>query len=183
MIMEPQYSEQKLSELMLYVAAKCERQPFFGAVKLNKILFFADFCAYFNRGRPITGSPYQRNDFGPTPVRLLSVRNALEISGSAILRADVVPGGHTQKRLIPLRPADLSLFEAEEIAIVDYVIEHLRDMNGTEVSDLSHRFPGWKLAERGERIPYYTVFIPAQIRQLSSKDADWARSVVRRIAA
>lgn len=38
--------DRRLAELILYIAEKCERDPNFGATKLNKILTFADFSAY-----------------------------------------------------------------------------------------------------------------------------------------
>jgi hypothetical protein len=62
--------EARLRELILYIAARCERDPRFGATKLNKILLFADFLAYFRRRRPITGVEYMRLPNGPAPRRL-----------------------------------------------------------------------------------------------------------------
>jgi hypothetical protein len=32
-------------------------------------------------------------------------------------------------------------------------------MTGTQVSDLSHQEPGWRLTEVGETIPYSTAFL------------------------
>lgn len=37
---------EKLRELMLYLAIKCESDPRFGAVKLNKLMFVIDVSAY-----------------------------------------------------------------------------------------------------------------------------------------
>jgi hypothetical protein len=33
-------------------------------------------------------------------------------------------------------------------------LERLRDYSGTDVSELSHRFLAWRIANIGERIPY-----------------------------
>ena len=46
--------EVRLLELILYVAEKCQDDPKFGATKLNKILWWADFLAYAQHGTPIT---------------------------------------------------------------------------------------------------------------------------------
>ena len=52
------FNEGKFKELVLYIASRCERDPTFGAVKLNKELFFSDFWAYAEFGEPITGAEY-----------------------------------------------------------------------------------------------------------------------------
>ena len=46
---------QKFKELVLHISQKCADDPSFGAVKLNKILFFADFASSAHYGTPITG--------------------------------------------------------------------------------------------------------------------------------
>src|SRR6266498_2034018 len=66
--------EERLREMILYICAKCADDPAFGATKLNKILWFSDFLAYFQRGVPITGVAYQRLSRGPAPKRLVPVR-------------------------------------------------------------------------------------------------------------
>ena len=50
----------RMAELIVYIADLCQEDPTFGATKLNKILFYADFASYAKYGRPITGQEYQR---------------------------------------------------------------------------------------------------------------------------
>ena len=45
--------EAKLKELMLYVADKCSQDPNFGATKLNKILWWANFLAFGKIRKPV----------------------------------------------------------------------------------------------------------------------------------
>ena len=85
--------DRRLAELILYIAEKCERDPNFGATKLNKILAFADFSAYFETGRPITGAEYMRTPQGPVPRRLPPVRAELEARHEIAMR--VVSEGST----------------------------------------------------------------------------------------
>lgn len=175
------YDEAKLRELIVYVADKCERDRFFGAVKLNKILFYSDFIAYSTTGRPITGAEYSKQQFGPVATRSPSVKRALIKRRAVFEKDDPVPGGYEQKKLLALRQPVLSKFAAAEIAIVDRVIESLRDNSGADVSEMSHQYPGWKLAEMGEKIPYYTVFLPQTPIPLSKSDLEWARGVTERL--
>ena len=80
--------------------------------------------------------------------------------------------GHVQSRLIALREADLAEFSGAEVAIIDAVIRDLWDQNATEVSDLSHRFLGWEVADLQEVIPYVSVFLDS--RPLTAKEEERA---------
>lgn len=166
---------------MLYVAAKCETHRRFGATKLNKILFFADFAAYEQRGKSITGAAYQRLPAGPAPVELKPAEAELVQSQRAVVRTAPIPGwSHPEKRLVALKPPDLSLFDGEEIAIVDAVIDDLEDATAADVSEMTHRLPGWQLAKDGEEIPYFTAFLPAERLPLTDAERKRAEEVVAR---
>lgn len=66
-------NKEKFRELILYVANMSRNDPDFGAVKLNKILYYADFRAYRELGRPISGAAYRKLSEGPAPRQLLRV--------------------------------------------------------------------------------------------------------------
>lgn len=155
----PSKEEAKFAELVLYVAGKTRADLRGGAVKLNKYLYFSEFSAVRRLGRPITGVEYQKLTHGPAPRRLLPVRDALVSEGSARLerRQDVFGYEHTD--LVPLRDADLSQFSADEIRIIDEVIDELLPLSGTQVSDLSHRDAGWMMVSVGDTIPYELAFV------------------------
>ncbi len=151
-------ADRKLRELMLYVSSRCDGDHLFGATKLNKILFFADFLAFGRLGKSITGQEYQRLRNGPAPRRLKPLRAAMvEARDCAMAERRVFD--KFQHRLLPLRDADLSEFSGEEIAVVDEVISALRNDTASEVSERSHQFIGWEAAAEGEVIPYETVFL------------------------
>jgi hypothetical protein len=57
----------------LLIATRSEGDEPFGAVKLNKLLFYADFFAYVKFGECITGQEYQKLAQGPAPRRMLPV--------------------------------------------------------------------------------------------------------------
>jgi len=153
-----QCDREKLKELMLYVAARSATDPNFGAIKLNKILYFSDFLMYGRTGQSITGCTYQKLDHGPAPREIVRERKAMAKKGEATTAA-CIAYGHTQKRLVPLREANLDVFTASEISLVDFVIEALQEHNARQVSDMTHDETGWKLAALREDIPYNTVFL------------------------
>jgi len=175
------YDEQKLMELMLYVALKCQDDKTFGNTKLNKILFFSDFCAFRKFGHPITGAVYQKLEHGPAPRRLLPAAKTLESDKRAGWQAASLGRYNNQKRLIALQNPNLSLFAAEEIALVDWVVDQLAGKTGKEVSDLSHELPGWQCAEMGEDIPYFTACLPSTPEPLTQDELDWATEVAATI--
>lgn len=153
-----EYDAEKLRELVLHISRQSEGDPCFGAVKLNKILFYADFLAYRHFGRPITGSEYQKLDHGPAPRQLKPLRDRMKREGALAVRKTEY-GGYLQHRTLALREPILGKFTADEIALVDRVIKDLWGQNAADVSDRSHRFIGWQLAKLGETIPYSVALL------------------------
>jgi hypothetical protein len=168
-------NEARYRELVLYICQKCASDPKFGATKLNKILYFSDFLAYATLGEPITGFEYQRLPNGPAPRRMVPMRDEMKRRCDLGFQEVKLRGGRTQQRVVNLRGPDLSVFTAEQIALVDRIIEELWNLDAEEVSELSHRMMGWKLAGMNETIPYETVFISAE--PLTESDVERAREL------
>lgn len=154
------YNLNKMKEMIVYIADRSALDDRFGATKLNKILFYADFIAYKELGKPITGSPYQRLRNGPAPVKLLPAQDALVMEGRVSVETRAFHGW-TQKVTKAKTPANLKEFSEPELQIVNDVIESLWKETATGVSDMSHEFIGWKLARNGEEIPYCVALVKA----------------------
>ena len=173
----PEFKEDKFKELVLYIAEKCTDDPAFGATKLNKILYFADFYAYGESGVPITGATYGKLPRGPAPHQLVSVREELSKTGDIFMRKDTYHG-YPQERMIPIREANLDLFTAKEIALVDDIIQKLWGINAANISDYTHRLAGWRIAEDGNDIPYESVFLSDE--GLTEDDINRAKELMDR---
>jgi hypothetical protein len=174
---EFEFDRSKFKELMLYIAASSEADSRFGAVKLNKILYYADALHYAEQGKPITGAVYVRRQFGQAPRDLLPIRAELVSEGRAAMRLERY-FGQTQKRLVSLVTPDLSAFGATEIELVDEVIGALWEKTAIEVSETSHRLMGWRCARENEEIPYHAIFLIDL--PLTEADRQWAREVAER---
>ena len=161
-----EYDERKFAELLLYAAKRLAVDPAGGAVKLSKVLFFAEFAHMRRHGRPISGAEYQKLQFGPEPRRLVPVRQRLLEQGSARM-VDEMYQGLMQERLVPLREPDLTLFSAEELGIVDSVAGELYGATATDASLMSHEEIGWQMVDERETIPYEAAFL----RRAVSTDA------------
>ena len=166
--------ERKFRELILYIASRCEEYKNVGATHLNKILFYSDFYAYVQFGKPITGATYQALEAGPAPRRLVPVRNDLIRAGDA----ELVGGeeDYDPVRLCARRDPDYSLFAAEELQLVDQIIEKLRHKTAKEISRESHELISWKCTAIGNPIPYQFALISE--RQLSNADREWASGII-----
>lgn len=168
-------ADEKLAELILYVSRKSETDKKFGSIKLNKILFYADFIQYGNTGSSITDAEYMRLRLGPGPRRLVPIREDLIRDGALEIRK-VSYMGRPQKRTVALRDPDLSHFSGAEIATVDEMIEGFWGADGKMASEFSHDFLGWKIANEGDEIPYESVFVSE--RSLTSAEKDHALELV-----
>ena len=156
--MDVAYSERKFTELVLYVADRLRQDRAGGATKLNKVVFFAEFTHLRRHHAVISGCEFQKLAHGPAPRQLVPVRQRLIQAGHAgLITEDFL--GRPQHRLVPTRPADLSVFSADELTSIDDVLDQLAGMTGTQVSELSHQEPGWRLTELGETIPFATAFL------------------------
>jgi Protein of unknown function (DUF4065) len=150
--------DQKFRELILFLAEKSEGDVPFGATKLNKLLFYIDFRAYAAQGKSVTGQKYQKLENGPAPKKLIPTVKKMEAAGELVYREHDYYGKR-QRRAIALRGPDLSLFSGPEVQLVNDVIKEFWGASARQMSEFSHRFLGWEVAELGEEIPYEVALI------------------------
>lgn len=177
MVQQIEFNEKKFREMIVYIAHKSQDDPRFSAVKLNKILFYADFSAYRELGIPISGATYQHVPEGPAPRELLPTRKAMVESEDIGLEPRVYLG-RVQRRITPLRSADLKIISPDECRIIDEVIDAFRHMDARQVSDYSHHEYGWQLTEEGETIPYTSAFFSAD--PLTQEQIERGQEIARR---
>jgi hypothetical protein len=154
--------DEKLRELILLIAEWCQADPKFGAIKLNKLLFHADFSAFLTHGEPITGQEYFKLPQGPAPRRLKSITEAMRKKNEFAWQ-EVPYYGRTQKKPVALRKADLSKFSGVDVDLIRQTVEKFWKLSATEISDQSHIFLGWKAARLQETIPYTTALVSRRL--------------------
>lgn len=166
---------QKAKELILYIAQKSEKDPTFGATKLQKQLFVSDFVFYGLTGKSITGLSYRKLKHGPVMRDFPSLAKELVEKERQAVYQIKESFGYPQERLIALRDADLSKFNAEEIDTIHSVIDDLKDANATELSKFTHALYGWIAARDEEDIPYETIFVTGE--RLTEEDIQFGREL------
>jgi hypothetical protein len=148
----------RLREMILYVAERCAEATYFGAVKLNKIIWKADFDSFAARRVPITGREYRRRRLGPAAVEMLPIHRRMQ--QDALIRVDRrdLGDGYIEHRTIALVKPNLTLFDADDLGYVDASIRHYWDMTGSESSDESHGV-AWSTRHDDDPMPYELAFL------------------------
>lgn len=150
-------NRERMRELMLFIADHCWDDANFGFTKLNKILYYCDFMAFAKLGKPITGMPYNKLQFGPVPTASEITREEMRRDEDIAISQEGSVTFH-RSRIVPLRGARLDLFSGPEVALVDSVVESFDGANAKQLSELSHN-RAWQSATWGEQLPYESIFV------------------------
>jgi hypothetical protein len=145
--------QRRLKEAALYVMRKAQDFGFFGLVKLNKILWRADFDSFRERRSPVTGRMYFKLKAGPAPFEMLPLLNEMRAAELIDIVDTNVPG---ELRPVALVEPVLNDFSPTDIRFLDEALAYYRDMTAAEASDDSHGL-AWKTREIGDPIPYDAV--------------------------
>jgi hypothetical protein len=142
--------QRRLKEASLYVMQKAAAFEFFGLVKLNKILWRADFEAFHERHIPVTGRQYQALPAGPAPFEMRPILNEMLRDGDIEIVETDVP---SELRPIAKVSPVLTFFSPHDLRFLDEAVAHYKDMTGTKASHESHGL-AWSTREVGDPIPY-----------------------------
>lgn len=167
--------KQKLKNLIHYICHKVKDPSKLGKTKLNKVLYYSDFLFYLQNYRPITGEIYIKDKLGPVSKNLNQILQELEKEEKVFEREQAVID-FARHELVSIKRPDISKFEPEEIALIDEVIEVIRnDYTAKSISDLTHD-EAWEVARHGEEIPYYTIL--GKESKPSDKAIEWAKNAI-----
>lgn len=176
--MAVEFDPSRFEDLVLYIAHQTAHDENFGRLKLAKVLFYADFAVYRDEGRSMSGATYKRMPFGPFPRELEAAEEALSADKRAFL--DYVTPEGEEKKIRPLVPEpDVSRFlDAWQVLVLKDWITRISAAGSKEISELSHRHPGWRLARTNEAdIPFSTALLPQE--RPTAQDAEDAKRIAR----
>lgn len=146
-------SYSKLKNIILYFIEKCDNVF---NTKMNKLLFYADFLSYKTYGRGMTGLAYRAIQFGPVPVRWDRVYSLID--GVYPEMVEFSSGICGTKLCSDLSP-DCSSFTAEELSILEKVLDIFKSTSASQISELSHSEEAWsKYCNSTQMISYNEAF-------------------------
>ena len=169
----PQKNLDKFKEVLLYVLNRVGSKSNIGETVLYKLLYFIDFDFYEQYEEQLVGASYIKNRYGPTPVEFKEIIKEMKDKELVEIRNKYFQ--YDQRKYLPLRPANLTLLKANEIKIIDEVLEKLSDMNAQQISDYSHNDVPWRTTDNGDIIDYESVFyrtMPYSVRKYSEDEAN-----------
>lgn len=164
----------KTTELIIYIADQLKDNPNYGATLLNKSLYYTDLMQYLTKGTTITDFQYVHQDKGPTPEpgRFLRLLQLLKENGDIEI-IEVLFFNYRQKKVLAKRPPNITVFEKEEIVLINDVVKKIGELNAREASDQTHELLAWKLSEKMEVLPNYTFLLTSKEPEIP--DYEWAR--------
>ncbi|KKQ79519.1 MAG: hypothetical protein UT02_C0033G0004 [Parcubacteria group bacterium GW2011_GWC2_38_7] len=153
----PQEKVEKFKEVLLYILERIGARSNIGEAVVCKLMYFIDFDYYEKFEEQLIGAEYIKNHFGPTPVVFLKIIAQMEQEGD-LTSVTKKYFQHDQKKYLPRRSADLSIFSAQEKELIDWEIERFKDFNATKMRDYSHKDVPWIGTEELKVIDYESVF-------------------------
>jgi uncharacterized phage-associated protein len=148
----------KYENTILYLASKLGGSVR-GKKKLAKLLYFVDFDYFEKYESSITGATYVHLPMGPFPSELMETVQSLVSKGllgtSSVANAE---NYSPTEVFTALSEPDLSVFGAEEIAMMDRVAGRYGELNGGQLEQLSHAEAPYIATEMNEEIPYELSF-------------------------
>ncbi len=153
----PAENVEKFKNALLYITQKIGALPNVGQTVLYKILYFCDFDYYEKYEEQLIGATYIKNHFGPTPREFSKIIKEMVKDGDI---EEVVTKffDKDQRKYLPVKNPDLSVFSGRELQHIDEEIARLGHKTAKELSDFSHQDIPWISTEIGQNIPYEAVF-------------------------
>lgn len=143
------YSADKLGAMMEYILSK-GRTVY--KTNLNKLLFYSDLTAFYLRGAGMSGAVYLNRPYGPV------ADPAAEVLDDLIQTGRVTIAERTKHFVTCGQSA--ALLGADEIMVLDWVLDTYGEMGAGEISELSHTERAYKDTKANEPIAYaYAQFL------------------------
>lgn len=130
-----------------------------GKKKLAKLLYFVDFDFFEKKEASITNDVYCAFPMGPLPQAMDSVVS--EMGRDGLIQIEKVPTGSglaETEVYTALSEPDVSVFNNDEIEILDRVVEKYTNLNGKQLEDLSHAEAPYLATEPFQEIAYELAF-------------------------
>lgn len=167
----PQKNLEKFKEVLLYILDKVGSKANIGETVIYKLLYFIDFNFYEKHEEQLMGAQYMKNRYGPTPMEFAKIVEHM-MNNHEIEKVKSNYFEHPQTKYLPLRKPDLSKLTAEELTVIEDVLNRLSDMNATQISNYSHDDIPWKTAKEGSIIEYESVFYRTPGYSVREYDSD-----------
>jgi len=166
----------KLVEAVHYICSNVGPEDRLGAVKLNKILYYADMLSYARTDRAITGATYVKQFRGPVPTQVVAAIAQLE-SDTRLNVTHVSVFEALRRQFEAIGITDTKVFDAGELDTINETIRFVCGHTAPEISEISHHVV-WKAADIGEVLPYDS-FLVTSLGDIGESDITIANEAIK----
>jgi uncharacterized phage-associated protein len=152
--------EKKYENTILYICEKLGGQ-IEGKKKLAKLLYYVDFDRYeYNESMlTVTGDTFKAWKMGPVPNHYVDVINKLiEDEKLSRFQIETAPGYSPTEVFRCASAPDTSVFDKDDLLIIDRVIRKYGELTGKQLEVLTHQEAPYIGTERDEQIPFELAF-------------------------
>ncbi|MFH1170410.1 MAG: Panacea domain-containing protein [Candidatus Vogelbacteria bacterium] len=151
-------NRKKYQNAVLYLGQKLGGKVH-GKKKLAKLLYFADFDLYEKRQKSLTGDIYKALPMGPFPSALEEVTQEMKKKKTLTVENIEERKGYNATEIYHcLVESDTSVFDTEEIKMLDRIITKYGHLNGKQLEELSHAEAPYIGTLPRQEIPYELAF-------------------------
>lgn len=144
------FDYRKTSEIVLYFCHMAKAGV--PRTKLNKLLWYADFLHAKHFGRPVTGMPYVRFQFGPVPESYELLFMALQSENLLEIRTEEFDDDKVAHYHCALRSPELTALQPTELQALARVQAELGGLSAKAIADRSHLEDAWQQTPQGQLV-------------------------------
>ena len=144
----------KFTEMVVFFTHEAEPWK----TKMNKLLFYADFCHFRKTGLSISGCRYRAIDMGPVPNNFNSIFEYIAERDDVDIYHTAFPNGSIgeQFKPHPKRGFDDTVFTEDELSTLKEVISKFGKTKTNEIIEISHEEETWeKNFKNGKKLISY----------------------------
>jgi len=124
-------SVNKVRQMVLYFLGY---MPMGYKTALNKLMFYADFLMYKEHGVGMSGLTYSALPYGNVP-------NNFKVLYGLFDEVEEIDGEKTYFKA--LRVCDMSVFDENEIKVLEYVASKMAKLSCAKLSEINHKEDAW----------------------------------------
>ena len=143
-----------IQELILYLFTNLGALSTFNEISLYDTLFIIEieFIKIFNA--PFLGLPFVKNNYGPTPLGLDEIISQM-IDEKLLEKVNSQNFKFPLQKYLPLRNSDLKIFRADEIKIIDGIVDTVFRNSTKELLEYIEKIEQYQKSELSKKIPLY----------------------------
>jgi hypothetical protein len=172
----------RFDSLVHYIIAMCPDPAKLGSTKLQKILWKSDTRTYMLERRPITGAKYRKREYGPATDEFW--RSCERLSEKGLIkywRDEAFAPGRKKDVYQSLANPNVGFLTNAQRKTVDHWIDEIcLRHTAKSISDETHGY-AWEIAQMGEELPLYSVFVDDLPHEPDEKARTWAEAEIKRL--